>query len=234
MSNPAYPVGIRSSLNSAKEANEYGYLEHCRSGYIFNLGSKMTTNTTLNSEINSRQDKAACSFGKLGSLENEDLSVYTRVSAYEACLKHSYLWSWMLANKQTPRINTECFPQKKSAFYNWQNMGRQNDNISPNRRHCHAGTIKLMRLGWACHVNIVPSTRVSHSLLRGALRKECDRQDDHGFTLKMFWNETDWLQFQPRSMDPGSLLPQRPMAVHDSLGTVTWSLTELWETKRKA
>ena len=99
------------------------------------LGSTITDNLSLDTELSSRIGKTASTFGKLTERvwDNGKLSVHTRVQVYRSCVVSTLLYgseAWTLLC--TPRAEAKQLPSALPVTHTWHHLeGQDNTYSSP-------------------------------------------------------------------------------------------------------
>ena len=139
------------------------------------LGSTLSDDLSLDSELNRRIGRASSTFAKLSKRvwENSKLTVHTNMSVYRACVLSTLLYgseSWTLYSRQERRL---------SAFH-LRNLRRilgikWSDRITNTEVLARAHTpsvyfiLQQRRLRWLGHLNRMPDGRIPKDLLYGEL-----------------------------------------------------------------
>ena len=91
------------------------------------LGSTITDNLSIDSELNKRIGKAAMTLSRLTKRvwSNNKLSDHTKVNVYKACVISTLLYGSVLDNACTPRGKVECISHALPQMYSGNHMAGQ-------------------------------------------------------------------------------------------------------------
>ena len=139
------------------------------------LGSKISSNLTLDAELNTRIGKAASAMSKLSKRvwENRKLTINTKMKVYQACVLSTLLYgseAWTLYARQERRLNTfhmRCI--RRLLGITWQDRVRNEEVLKragTRSMHC---ILKQKRLRWLGHVCRMQDRRIPKDLLFGEL-----------------------------------------------------------------
>ena len=139
------------------------------------LGSTISGNLSLDTELNSRIGKASAAMARLSKRvwENSMLTSKTKIQVYQACVLSTLLYgseSWTLYARQERRLNTfhqRCL--RRILGVSWQ------DHVSNMEILQRSGTLSMFalltkrRLRWLGHVARMPDGRLPKDILYGEL-----------------------------------------------------------------
>ena len=139
------------------------------------LGSKISSNLSLDAELNARIGKASATMAKLSKRvwENKKLTISTKVKVYHACVLSTLLYgseAWTLYSSHERKLNTfhmRCL--RRLLGITWQDRIRNEDVLK------RAGTWSMQciltqrRLRWLGHVCRMDDGRIPKDLLFGEL-----------------------------------------------------------------
>ena len=139
------------------------------------LGSTITSNLSLDAEINSRIGKAASCMARLSKRvwENERLTIKTKAQVYQACVLSTLLYgseTWTLYAKQTQRLHTfhmRCL--RRLLGVTWKDHVRNEEVIKRAGSSSMTDLLRQRRLRWLGHVCRMEDGRIPKDLLFGEL-----------------------------------------------------------------
>ena len=146
--------------------------------YCTYLGSNISSNLSLDTELNMRIGKASAALARLTKrvCENTMLTIKTKTLVYQACVLSTLLYgseSWALYTRQEHRLNTfhlRCL--RRILGISWQ------DHIPNTEVLARAGTLSMYALltkrllRWLGHVTRMHSGRLPKDILYGELATE--------------------------------------------------------------
>ena len=139
------------------------------------LGSKISSNLSLDAELNARIGKAATTMSRLTKRvwENKKLTIKTKVKVYQACVISTLLYgseAWTLYSSQERKLHTfhmRCL--RRLLGITWQDRIRNEDVLEragTRSMHC---ILKQKRLRWLGHLCRMKDGRIPKDLLFGEL-----------------------------------------------------------------
>ena len=143
--------------------------------YFTYLGSSISSNFSLDTELNMRIGKASAAMTRLTKRvwENTVLNIKTKTQVYQACVRSTLLYgseSWTLYTRQERRLNTfhlRCL--RRILGISWQ------DHILNTEVLVRAGSLSMYalltkrRLRWLGHVTRMHNGRLPKDILYGEL-----------------------------------------------------------------
>ena len=139
------------------------------------LGSNISNNLSLDTAINRRIGKAACTMAKLTKRvwENKMLTENTKMRIYQACVLSTLLYgseSWTTYMCQERRLNTYHMRSLKRILgITWQNCIPFSDILDRARIRCMYSMLSQRRLRWLGHVRRMEDGRLPKDILYGQL-----------------------------------------------------------------
>jgi hypothetical protein len=139
------------------------------------LGSCLSKNTTVDSEISTRLGIASTAFGRLTKRvwNNRHLGIKTKVRVYEACVLSILLYgaeTWATYRPQESKLS--AFHTRNLRFIvgkTWEDKMTNEELFMLTGSGPLSSRLKFTRLRWAGHVNRMPSTRIPHMILHAVL-----------------------------------------------------------------
>ena len=139
------------------------------------LGSNISNNLSLDTEINRPIGKAACTMAKLTKRvwENKMLTENTKMRIYQACVLSTLLYgseSWTTYMCQERRLNTfhmRCL--KRILGITWQDRIPYSDILDRARIRSMHSLLSQRRLRWLGHVRRMEDGRLPKDILYGQL-----------------------------------------------------------------
>ncbi|XP_073965599.1 uncharacterized protein [Choristoneura fumiferana] len=137
------------------------------------LGSQVSSNLSLDAEIDSRIGKAATTFGRLRARawENKHLTVNTKMLVYQACVLSTLLYgaeSWTTYSKQERRLNSFHMRCLRSILgITWRDRATNESVLGVAQLPSITATLKQRRLRWLGHVHRMEQTRLPRQILLG-------------------------------------------------------------------
>ena len=139
------------------------------------LGSLLTSNLSLEKEIDRRIGKAYTTFCRLAARvwENNVLTTRTKILIYRACVLSTLLYgsgSWCLYFKQQRRLNAfhmKCL--RRILGIKWTDKVTNNDVLDQANVHSLTSIIRQQRLRWLGHVTRMDDNRIPKQILFGQL-----------------------------------------------------------------
>ena len=162
---PVQGISIRG--NNLNEVQDFTY-----------LGSILSSNCTLDREINNRISKASGAFGQLSSriYLNHNIKLATKIKVYQAIVISILLYgseSWSLYSKQLKMLNTfhlRCL--RRILKITWKDKIPNNDVLS----RCGCKSIQSIvaerTLRWAGHMQLMPEERLPKAVFFFSWLKE--------------------------------------------------------------
>ncbi|XP_045503538.1 uncharacterized protein LOC123700381 [Colias croceus] len=202
------PAGSTVSLNGTPivEIDRFCY-----------LGSTVSNNLSLDSEIDIRIGKAATMFGKLNEKvwRNKHLTVKTKMIVFQASILSILLYgaeTWTSYAKQERRLNSfymRCL--RKILGITWQNKITNQKVLQTAQLPSLTTLLKQKRLRWLGHVYRMEPSRLPRRVMLGAIAdarrdigrpllrfKDCVKRDmasfkiDHNNWEKLATNRSEW------------------------------------------
>ncbi|CAH1247554.1 SSTR2 [Branchiostoma lanceolatum] len=141
------------------------------------LGSTVTHNLSLDTEINTRIGRAASVMSKLKLRvwENKNLSVQTKLRVYEACVLGTLLYgseTWTTYAAQEAKLNAfhmRCL--RRILGITWMDRVTNSEVLRRSRSRSMYAILSERRLRWLGHVRRMDRDRIPKDLLYGQL--EC-------------------------------------------------------------
>ena len=139
------------------------------------LGSTISSNLSLDAELNTRIGKAASCMARLSKRvwENKRLTVTTKAQVYQACVLSTLLYgseTWTLYAKQTQRLHTfhmRCL--RRLLGVTWKDHVSNEDVIEKAGSYSMVDLLRQRRLRWLGHVCRMEDGRIPKDLLFGQL-----------------------------------------------------------------
>ena len=136
------------------------------------LGSTISDNLSLDTEIDKRIGKAATTLARLTSQvwENPKLTVKTKMAVYNACVISTLLYgseSWTTYAKQERRLNTFHLP--RILAISWQDRLTNTDVLSCVGLPSMYTILRQRRLRWLGHVHRMEDGCIPKDILYGEL-----------------------------------------------------------------
>ena len=139
------------------------------------LGSKISSNLSLDAELNARIGKAASTMAKLSKRvwENKKLTINTKVKVYNACVLSTLLYgseAWTLYSSQERKLHTfymRCL--RRLLGITWQDRIRNEDILERAGARSMGCILKQKRLRWLGHICRMEDGRIPKDLLFGEL-----------------------------------------------------------------
>ena len=130
------------------------------------LGSIISSNCTLNREINNRISRASASFGRLSQRVylNRNLKLATKIRVYQAIVISILLYgseTWTLYSKQLKLLNTfhlRCL--RRILRITWRDKVPNNDVLSQCGCNSIHSIVAERMLRWAGHMQRMPDERL--------------------------------------------------------------------------
>lgn len=141
------------------------------------LGSTMTSNLCLDTELSSRLGRAATVFGKLEKRvwKNKHLSTGTKIRVYEACVVSVLLYgsaSWTTYRRQENRISAFHTRNLRAILgVTWKDKMPNETLFNIAQSHPISSQLKFNRLRWAGHVHRMPCHRLPRKILHSVLQE---------------------------------------------------------------
>ena len=139
------------------------------------LGSTMSSNLSLDTELNTRLARASSVMAKLSSRvwSNKQLNTHTKIQVYQACVLSTLLYgseAWSTYTKHEKRLNSfhlRCL--RRILEISWQDKV-PNTEVLDRAQTCSMFTIlSQRRLRWLGHVHRMDPTRLPRAVLYGEL-----------------------------------------------------------------
>ena len=139
------------------------------------LGSTITSNLSLDEEINIRIGKAATNFGKLTkrAWTNRRLKIKTKIKIYEACILSTLLYgaeTWTVYARQEKRLSVfhlRCL--RKILGITWKEKVTNVEVLERTELQSMTTTLCRRKLRWLGHVKRMKDDRIPKQLLYGEL-----------------------------------------------------------------
>lgn len=139
------------------------------------LGSTITTNLSLDTEIDKRIGKAATTFARLTTRvwTNPKLSVKTKLAVYNACVISTLLYgseTWTTYAKQERRLNAFHLRSiRRILGISWQDKVPNTEVLSRTHLPSMYTLLRQRRLRWLGHVHRMEDGRIPKDILYGEL-----------------------------------------------------------------
>ena len=139
------------------------------------LGSKISSNLSLDAELNARIGKAATTMSRLTKRvwENKKLTIKTKVKVYQACVISTLLYgseAWTLYSSQERKLHAfhmRCL--RRLLGITWQDRVRNEDVLERAGTRSMNCILKQKRLRWLGHICRMKDGRIPKDLLFGEL-----------------------------------------------------------------
>ena len=139
------------------------------------LGSTISSNLSLDTELNKRIGKAAAALARLGKRvwDNTMLTITTKIKVYQACVLSTLLYgreTWTLYSHQERRLNTfhlRCL--RRILGITWQDRVPNKDVLAQAGVPSMFALLSQRRLRWLGHVSRMDDGRIPKVLLYGEL-----------------------------------------------------------------
>ena len=139
------------------------------------LGSTISSNISLDAEIDKRIGKAATTLAHLSSrvLENPKLTIKTKVAVYNACVVSTLLYgseTWTTYARQEKRLNSfhmRCL--RRILGISWEDKIPNTEVLSRANLLTMFTLLRQRRLCWLGHVHRMDDGRIPKDLLYGEL-----------------------------------------------------------------
>ena len=139
------------------------------------LGSKISSNLSLDAELSSRIGKASSTMARLSKRvwENKKLTINTKVKVYHSCVLSTLLYgseAWTLYSSQERKLNTfhmRCL--RRLLGITWQDRIRNEDILERAGTRSMQCILKQKRLHWLGHICRMEDGRIPKDLLFGEL-----------------------------------------------------------------
>ncbi|XP_046962200.1 uncharacterized protein LOC124531734 [Vanessa cardui] len=166
------------------------------------LGSQLSSNLSLDAEIDSRIGKAASTFGRLRSRawDNRHLTVKTKMLVYQSCVLSTLLYgaeTWTTYAKQERRLNTfhlRCL--RNILGITWKDRVTNESVLGEAQLPSITAILKKKRLRWLGHVHRMEHIRLPRQILLGQVAdakrsvgrpmlryKDCAKRDMVAFNI---------------------------------------------------
>ena len=139
------------------------------------LGSTITDNLSLDTEINKRIGKAATTFARLTTRvwTNPKLTVKTKMAVYNACVISTLLYgseTWTTYARQERRLNTFHLRSiRRILGISWQDKVPNTEVLSRAHLPSMYTLLRQRRLRWLGHVHRMEDGRIPKDILYGEL-----------------------------------------------------------------
>ncbi len=139
------------------------------------LGSTISTNLSLEAELDTRIGKAAAAISRLTKRvwENPMLTINTKMRVYQACVLSTLLYSsesWTLYARQERRLNTfHLRSLRRILGITWKDHIPNKDVLAQARVPSMFALLSQRRLRWLGHVSRMQSGRIPKDILYGEL-----------------------------------------------------------------
>ena len=139
------------------------------------LGSTISSNILLDTEIDKRIGKAAITFARLSSRvwENEKLTIKTKMAVYNACLVSTLLYGneiWTTYARQERRLNSFHMRYLRRILgISWEDKVPNTEVLSRANLPTMFTLLRQRRLRWLGHVCRMEDGRIPKDLLYGEL-----------------------------------------------------------------
>ncbi|XP_062614292.1 uncharacterized protein LOC134276017 [Saccostrea cucullata] len=153
------------------------------------LGSTISSNLSLDTELNKRIGKAASVMARLGKRvgDNAMLTKNTRIVVYKACVLSTLLYgseAWTLYSRQERRLNTfhmRCL--RRILGISWKDHVTNKDVLRQSGLPSLFALLSQRRLRWLGHVSRMDNGRIPKDVLYGELDQ--DLQEGLFFATRM-------------------------------------------------
>jgi hypothetical protein len=139
------------------------------------LGSIVTSNLSLDDEINARIGKAATTFGRLSKRvwRNKKLTQQTKFHVYQACVISTLPYgsqTWTSYSRQEKRLNTfHLHNLRKILNIRWHDRISNTEVLKRAKSTSIMGTLSTRRLRWLGHIRRMDNNRILKQVLFGKL-----------------------------------------------------------------
>ena len=139
------------------------------------LGSNISSNVSLDTEINSRIGKAFATFARLSARvwENPKLKISTKVAVYSSCVLSTLLYSsetWATTKKQETKLNSFHFRcLRRILGISWMDKITNEEVLKRTCLTTLPTLLKRRRLRWLGHVSRMEDGRIPKDILYGEL-----------------------------------------------------------------
>ena len=139
------------------------------------LGSTITSDLSMESEINKRIGRAITTFAKLSARvwNNNKLTTKTKIGVYRACILSTLLYgseSWTLYSKQEKRLNKfHLRSLRRILGIKWTDFVTNNNVLNLANIPSMYTLLRQRRLRWLGHVRRMQDGRIPKDLLYGEL-----------------------------------------------------------------
>lgn len=193
------------------------------------LGSTVTSNLSLNVEIDTRIGKAATMFGKLRARvwNNNHLSVRTKIMVYQASIVSILLYgaeTWTTYAKHERKLNAFHMRCLRSILgVTWKDKITNEEVLARTQLPSLTALLKQRRLRWLGHVYRMDITRLPRQVMLGAVAdarrsvgrpllrfKDCTKRDLALFNIE----QGEWEKLA-RNREQWRLRIGRGMKLHD-------------------
>ena len=146
------------------------------------LGSLLTSNLSLEKEIDRRIGKAYTTFSRLTERvwENNALTTHTKILVYKACVLSTLLYGsecWCLYSKQERRLNAfhmKCL--RRILDIKWTDMITNNAVLEQANIYSLTSIMRQQRLRWLGHITRMENSRIPKQILFGQLARGTRRK----------------------------------------------------------
>ena len=146
------------------------------------LGSLLTSNLSLEKEIDRRIGKAYTTLSRLTERvwENNALTTHTRILVYKACVLSTLLYGsecWCLYSKQERRLNAfhmKCL--RRILGIKWTDMITNNAVLEQANIYSLTSIMRQQRLRWLGHITRMENGRIPKQILFGQLARGTRRK----------------------------------------------------------
>ena len=139
------------------------------------LGSNISSNASIDAEIDSRIGKAFTTFARLSARvwENPKLKISTKVAVYSSCVLTTLLYSsetWATTKKQEAKLNSFHFRcLRRILGISWIDKVTNEEVLRRTSLTTLPTILRRRRLRWLGHVSRMEDGRIPKDLLYGAL-----------------------------------------------------------------
>lgn len=141
------------------------------------LGSNITNNLSLDSELDTRIGKASTTLARLSKRvwNNKKLTIKTKIAVYRACVLSTLLYaseSWTLYSRQERRLSAfhmRCL--RRILGIAWQDRVTNNEVLQQAKIHSMTTLLRQRRLRWLGHVRRMEDGRIPKDILYSELAK---------------------------------------------------------------
>ena len=139
------------------------------------LGSTITNNNKLDSELQLRMSKASQTFGRLRARvwDNNDLTIKTKCAVYQAIVLSTLLYgveSWTVYKVAAHKLNAFVMSQLRQILsVKWWHFMSNVKVLKKSGMSSLYETLIQRNLRWAGHVNRLPNTRIPKQVLYSQL-----------------------------------------------------------------